>query len=120
MFRFQMRLEFRVLQESLLPAPEFAQKQVSVVAGLADVVKNSGATFFARIVNDEVAKAQHALGDAGIYGHVLNLTKRNISCPACYQSRVNLHLRIGQCVAHGISPHVVVRWKQKQRKAKQN
>jgi len=83
------------LEQSLMPASEFAQKQVGVVAGFADVVKDGRAAQLAGVVDDEIAKAQQSLGNAGRNGDVLNLAERNVSRGTCYQTGIHFQLRIG-------------------------
>ena len=41
---------------SLMPASKFPQKQVSVVTGVADVVKNGRAAHFAGVIHENVAE----------------------------------------------------------------
>lgn len=48
-----------------MPAPQFAQNQVGVVAGIVDISQNCRAADFTRVVDDDVAKAKYSLGDAG-------------------------------------------------------
>ena len=62
-----------------MPASKFAQKQVGVVAGGADVVKNGRSAEFAGIVDDDIAKTKDSLGNTGRNGHILNLAEGNIS-----------------------------------------
>lgn len=56
-----------------MPAPEFAQKQVSVMAGVTDVVKHRSAAHLAGIVHNQIAEAQDSLRNAGRDGHILDL-----------------------------------------------
>jgi len=46
---------------SLLPPPEFAQKQIGVVSRLVDVMQNGGTTELAGIIDNDVAETQNPL-----------------------------------------------------------
>lgn len=48
-----------------MPAPELAQKQVGIVGWIADVVQDYRAADLAGVVDDQIAKPKHALGNAG-------------------------------------------------------
>ena len=50
---------------SLMPASEFSQKQVGVVARTVDVVHHCLTAKIAGIVDDDVAKTEQTLRDAG-------------------------------------------------------
>ena len=58
--------------DSLMPASEFAQKKVGVVARLADVVHDDRAAEFAGVVDDDVAKTHESLWNRSLHSHVLN------------------------------------------------
>ena len=49
---------------SLMPASQFAQKQVGIVARTADVVHDYGSADLAGVVDDDVAKSHQALWNA--------------------------------------------------------
>lgn len=91
-----------------MPASEFAQKQVGVVAGIADVVKNGSSAQFAGIVNDNVAKTENSLGNTGRNRNVLNLAKGDIAGRAGDQTGINFDFRVGERVADHVSPQVVI------------
>lgn len=57
----------------LVPAPEFAQDEFGVAAGLGDVAHRGRAAKFARVVDQEMAEAEHALRERGGDGHILNV-----------------------------------------------
>ena len=90
-----------------MPASEFAQKQVGVVAGLTDVVKDCCPTQFAGIVDDDVAETEDSLGNTGGNRNVLDLAKWNIAGCAGDETGINLDFRVSQSVANHVSPQVV-------------
>src|SRR6266850_4891122 len=98
-----------------MPASEFAQKQVGVVAWIADVVKHCCPTQFAGIVDDDVAKTEDSLRNTGGNRYVLNLAKRNVAGRAGYQASIDFYFRVGQSVANHVSAQVVISGNQKQR-----
>lgn len=98
-----------------MPASEFAQKQVGVVAGITDVVKDCCPTHFAGIVDDDIAKTEDSLRNTGRDRNVLNLAEWNIAGRAGYQARVNFDFRVGQSVANHVSPEVVKGGNQEER-----
>ena len=73
-----------------MPASEFAQKQVGVVTWTGDVVKDRGAAHFAGVVDDQIAKTEESLRNAGGNGDVLNFRERNVARRASDQASVNL------------------------------
>ena len=75
---------------SLMPASEFAQKKISVVAWLADVVHHDRAAEFAGVVDDDVAKTHQALRDRGLDCDVLNFAEWNVFGRASDEAGVNL------------------------------
>lgn len=115
MFRHPKRVGIRDSEESLVPASEFAQKQVGIVAGVTDIVKDRGSTQFAGIVDDDVAKTEDSLRNTGGNRNVLNLAEWDIAGRAGDQTGINLDFRVGQCVANHVSPQVVKGWNQKER-----
>src|ERR1700754_2492120 len=103
-----------------MPASQFAQKKVGVVAWLADVVHHGRATDLAGVVDDDVAEAEQSLRNTGGYGYVLDLTQGDVSCCAGDQSGVDLKLCVGDCVANHVSPDVVVTRNQQQRECERD
>ena len=63
---------------SLMPASEFAQKKVGIMARLADVVHHDRAANLARVVDDDVAETHQSLRNRGRDGNVLDFAQRNI------------------------------------------
>ena len=61
-----------------MPAAELAQKQVGKMTGIADVMQDDRAADLAGVVDDQISKAKHALGNAGRHGDVLNLAEGNV------------------------------------------
>lgn len=90
-----------------MPASEFAQKQVGVVAGIADVVKNRRSTQFAGIVDDDIAKTENSLRNTRRDGNVLNFAEWKITGRAGNQAGINFDFRVGEGVANHVSPQVV-------------
>ena len=76
---------------SLSPASEFAQKQVGVVARLADVMKDRCAAYLAGIVDQQIAKAEQSLGNTGGNRDVLNLGEWDVPSGARDQTRIDLN-----------------------------
>ena len=103
-----------------MPASEFAQKQVGVMARIADVVQNCRATQLAGIVNNQIAKAEQSLRNTGGNGDILNLAEGNIASGARYQTGINFDFRVGQSVANHVSSQVVIGGNQQQREGQQD
>ena len=61
------------------------------MAGLADVVKDRGAAELAGIVDQQIAKAEESLRNAGGNGDVLNLGERDVSSGARNQTRIDFN-----------------------------
>src|SRR3954447_14587786 len=97
-----------------MPASEFAQKKVGVVARLADVVHDDGAAQFAGVVDDDVAKAHHSLRDRGLDGDVLNFAEGNVFSGASDKAGVDLEFRVSHRVLNHVAPDVVVSRNQQQ------
>ena len=57
MFRFTLSMM------SLMPASEFPQKQIRMLAGIVDVMKNGGPTDFAGVIDYHITKAEDSLKD---------------------------------------------------------
>ena len=68
---------------SLMPASQFPQKKVGIVAWAADVVQDDRTADFTGVVDDDVAEAHQALGNAGGDSHVLNFAERDVFGGAC-------------------------------------
>ena len=90
-----------------MPASEFAQKQVGIVAGIADVVENRGSAHFAGIVDDDIAKTKDSLRNTGGNRNVLDLAEGNVAGGAGYQTGIKFDFRVGEGVANHISPQMV-------------
>ena len=73
-----------------MPASQFTQKKVGVVAWTADVVHHDRAANLAGIVDDDVAKSHQSLRNAGGHSHVLDLAQRNVFRSAGDESSVDL------------------------------
>ena len=73
-----------------MPAPELAQKQIGKMTWIADVMQDDGAADLAGVVDDQISKAKHALGNAGRHGDVLNLAEGNVAGGARDQASVDL------------------------------
>ena len=58
--------------QSLMPASQFPQKKVGIMAWTADVVHDDRAADLAGVIDDDVAKPHQALGNAGRDSHILN------------------------------------------------
>ena len=91
MFRLLWELARVTLISSLSPTSEFAQKEVSVVARLADVMQDGAAAQLAGIVYQQIAKAEYSLRNTGGNRDVLNLGERDVPGGARYQTRINLN-----------------------------
>ncbi len=115
MFHTQRGLKLETLNEILLPRSEFAQKQVGVMAGIADVVQNGGSAHFAGVIDYQIAETQDSLRDARGNCHILDLRERDIARSSCNQAGVDLDLGIGQRITNHVSPDVVVGGNQQQR-----
>ena len=98
-----------------MPASEFAQKQVGIMAGITDVVKDCCPTQFAGVIDDDIAKTKDSLGNTGGNCNVLNLAEWNIASGAGDQTGINLDFRVGQSVADHVSPQVVKSGNQQER-----
>src|SRR5438045_6530142 len=96
------------------PAAEFTQEEVCVASRVGDVAEDGRAARLARVVNDEVAEAQEALEDGRGDGHVLNVSQRDVARRLRDEPLVNLDLRVGERVAHGVSLQVLVGWEEEQ------
>src|SRR5215213_1610591 len=103
---------------SLMPASQFAQKKVGVVARLADVVQDDRAANLARVVDDDVTKAHQPLRNACRDGHILDFAQWNIFRRASDQASVDLEFRVCDSVADHVPLDVVVSRNQQQREAK--
>src|SRR2546423_9648135 len=97
------------------PAAEFAQEEVCVASRVGDVSQNGRAARLARVVNDEVTEAQEALEDSRGDGHVLNVSQRDVARRLRDKPLVNLYLRVGERVAHGVALQVLVGGDRQQR-----
>ena len=99
---------------SLMPASEFAQKKVGVMAWLADVVHDDRAANFARVVDDDVAKAHQSLRNRGLNRHVLDFAQWNVFGGASDEASVDLEFRVGDSVLNHVAADVVVSRNQQQ------
>ena len=61
------------------------------MAGLADVMQDCGATYFAGIVDQQIAKPEYTLRNTGGNSDVLNLGERDVPSGACNQTCINLN-----------------------------
>ena len=98
-----------------MPAAQLAQKQVSVLAGLIDIVQHNRAAHFARVVHDQITKAHQALRNTGRNGYILDLAQRNVTSSAGYQTGVDLHFGVGERVTNHVAFEMKVGGKQEQR-----
>ncbi len=99
-----------------MPARQLVQKQVRMMAGIVDVVKNNRAPDFAGVVDHDVTKTEDALENRGRDRDVLDFAKWNVARRARYQAIVNFDLRVSNCVANHIALEMVIRGNQKQAK----
>ena len=63
---------------SLMPASQFPQKKVGIMAWAANVVHDYRAAELAGVIDDDVSKTHHPLRNAGGDSHVLNFAERNV------------------------------------------
>ena len=75
-----------------MPASQFAQKKVGVMAWTADVVHHDRAADFTGVVDDDVAKAHQSLRNARGDSDVLHFAQRNVFGGASDEARVDLEL----------------------------
>ena len=97
-----------------MPAAEFAQKKVRVVARIADVVHDDRTADLASVIHDEIAKTEKALWNGGRDGYILHFAQGNVSGGASDQAGVDLEFRVGHCVANHVAPNVVITGNQQQ------
>lgn len=100
--------------DSLMPATQFTQKQVCVVARVVYVSQNGRPAVLAGVVYDQIAVAEQALRDVGRNRHVLNITQRDVARRACDETFVNLYLGISQGVADHVALEMIVGRNQEQ------
>ena len=62
-----------------MPAAEFAQEKVCVAARVRDVFEDGLSARLARVVDDHVAEAQHALEEGRACRHVLNVSQGDVA-----------------------------------------
>lgn len=91
-----------------MPASEFAQKQVGIVSGIADVVQDGSTAQFTGVIHDDVAKTKNTLRNAGRNGDILYFAEWDVPRCAGYQTRVNFQFGVRHCIADHIAPDVVV------------
>ena len=75
---------------SLLPASQFPQKKVGVMARAMDVVHDYRTAHFAGVIDNDVAKAHQALGNARRNRHVLHFTQGYVLGGAGDETGINL------------------------------
>ena len=97
-----------------MPSTQLAQKQVSVMSRLTDVVQHCATPKLAGIIYNQIAKAEKSLGNTRGNGDVLDLTERNISRSPRHQSGVNFDLGVRQRIANHISSDVEIGWYQQE------
>src|SRR5436309_1188724 len=90
------------------PAAQLAQEEVRVAARVGDVAQDGRAARLAGVVYDEVAEAQEALEDGRADGYVLDVAQRDVARRPRDEALVNLYLRVGERVAHGVALEVLV------------
>src|SRR5689334_718025 len=105
---------------SLMPASQFPQKKVGIVAGAADVVHDDRAAKLAGVIDDDVAKTHQALRDAGGDSHVLNFAQRDVFGGAADEAGIDLELGVGHRVLDHVSAQMVVRGNQQNREREQD
>ena len=101
------------LISSLTLGSEFAQKQVGVMARAGNIMQDRGTAKLARIVYQQIAKAEQSLRDAGGDCDVLNFCERDVSSCASNQAGIDFNLGVSQRVAHEVPFDVVIGWNQK-------
>lgn len=78
------------------------------MARIGNVVKDGDSSCVAGVVDDEIAKPEDSLRNAGRNGDVLNLAEGNIARRAGNQARVDFDFGIRQRVPNHVSTQMVV------------
>ncbi len=103
-----------------MPAAQFAQKQVGIMAGLINIVQYDRTAHFARIVHNQITKAQQALRNAGRNSYILDFAERDVTSSARNQARVDFHFGVSERVANHVAFEMKVSGKQEQRQSQRD
>lgn len=103
-----------------MPAAQLVQKQVGIMTRLVDVMQHDRSAYFARIVDDQIAKPHQALGNAGGDSYILDFAEGDVSRSAGNEPGVNLHFCVGQRVTDHVASEMKVSGNQKQRESQRN
>src|ERR1044072_3291745 len=91
-----------------MPASQFPQKKVGIVAWTAYVVHDNRTAKLAGVVDYDVAKTHQALRNARGDGHVLNFAQRDVLGGARDQAGIDLEFGVGTRVLNVVGTRVVV------------
>src|SRR5437868_13366735 len=97
------------------PAAQRTEYLVGVAARVGDVAQDGVTAGLARVVDDDVTEAEQALQDGRRDGDILYVAQRKVARCARGEPLVDLDLRVGQGVAHGVAPQVLVGRPEQQR-----